>query len=203
MRALDLREIGFLILLFIPFTIVGTVSHELGHVVMAQLLGYDTILHYGYMEWNSEQSSRLDDFLIAAAGPLQTISVGCLGLFFMLKRRKSVLKNGFQKLDWLFLFLGLFWSRAIFNLIFRFSLFVFKSEESAFGGDEAYLSESLSLPIGTVPLAEGIVALSICLYMVFKLLPNPERRSFLVAALPGSILGFIIWMIWLGPILLP
>lgn len=39
--------------LFIVFTIVGTLTHELGHIIVAKWFGYQTTLHYGSMNWHS------------------------------------------------------------------------------------------------------------------------------------------------------
>ncbi|WP_452224301.1 hypothetical protein [Lacinutrix chionoecetis] len=41
-------------LTFIVFTIVGTLSHEMGHVFVAEALGYDTTLSYGSMDYNGK-----------------------------------------------------------------------------------------------------------------------------------------------------
>ncbi|HFD33206.1 MAG TPA: hypothetical protein ENJ28_10945 [Gammaproteobacteria bacterium] len=37
---------------FILFTIIGTLTHELGHITVAKLLGYETRLHYESMSWD-------------------------------------------------------------------------------------------------------------------------------------------------------
>ncbi|SDS98840.1 hypothetical protein [Winogradskyella sediminis] len=36
---------------FILFTVIGTLSHELGHITVAKYLGYDTTLDFGSMSW--------------------------------------------------------------------------------------------------------------------------------------------------------
>lgn len=41
----------YLIFAFIGFTVVGTLSHELGHIVVAKYLGYKTYLSYGSMTY--------------------------------------------------------------------------------------------------------------------------------------------------------
>lgn len=46
---------------FIVFTIVGTLSHEYGHIVIAKYLGYNTILHYGSMEYYKGDVHYKDD----------------------------------------------------------------------------------------------------------------------------------------------
>lgn len=40
-----------LILAFICFTIIGTLSHEFGHIAVAKYFGYDTMLDYGSMNY--------------------------------------------------------------------------------------------------------------------------------------------------------
>lgn len=40
-----------IVISFIFFTIVGTLTHELGHVAVAKYYGYDTTLHYGSMNY--------------------------------------------------------------------------------------------------------------------------------------------------------
>lgn len=34
--------------------VVGTLTHELGHIAVAKSLGYETQLHYGSMNWNRQ-----------------------------------------------------------------------------------------------------------------------------------------------------
>lgn len=36
---------------FIVFTVIGTLSHEMGHIAIARILGYKTTLHYGSMNY--------------------------------------------------------------------------------------------------------------------------------------------------------
>ena len=40
---------------FILFTIVGTLTHEYGHIAVAKTLGYETTLHYGSMNWDRSE----------------------------------------------------------------------------------------------------------------------------------------------------
>ncbi len=46
------------------FTVVGTLSHEYGHIVVAKYLGYETKLHYGSMNYEDTSSElKLADSL--------------------------------------------------------------------------------------------------------------------------------------------
>lgn len=42
-------------LTFILFVPLGTLSHESGHIAVAQILGYDTKLHHGSMNWGNNK----------------------------------------------------------------------------------------------------------------------------------------------------
>ncbi len=44
----------WLLLGFISFTIIGTLTHELGQVAFAKMQGFETSLHYGYMNFNMD-----------------------------------------------------------------------------------------------------------------------------------------------------
>ncbi|MFY0594227.1 hypothetical protein [Roseivirga sp.] len=47
---------------FILFTVIGTVSHEMGHIAVAKALGYSTELHHASMTYDYESSnSRLNE----------------------------------------------------------------------------------------------------------------------------------------------
>lgn len=47
---------------FILFTIVGTLTHEFGHIVVAKYLGYNTYLNYGSMNYRSKDYVNDKDF---------------------------------------------------------------------------------------------------------------------------------------------
>lgn len=47
-----------IILLFILFTIIGTLSHEFGHIVVAKYFGYETTLSYGHMNYEHKGYSN-------------------------------------------------------------------------------------------------------------------------------------------------
>lgn len=56
MKNLQPRLFAFLALGFVLATIVGTVSHELGHISVAKFLGYKTKLHFAAMESDFHES---------------------------------------------------------------------------------------------------------------------------------------------------
>lgn len=48
MKIFQIRLFFLLSAGFILFTIIGTLSHEFGHYIVAKMLGYNTGIHYGY-----------------------------------------------------------------------------------------------------------------------------------------------------------
>jgi len=51
MKKYNLKFSISIVLAFIIFTIIGTLSHEFGHIIVAKYLGYETTLNYGSMTY--------------------------------------------------------------------------------------------------------------------------------------------------------
>ena len=247
--SINIKSLLILTLTFILFTIIGTISHEYGHIAVAKFFGYETTLHYASMNYNpkgfsddkdvmalkamtkdymlieyeswpteiKEKAKEYDkiimkrypyeesnnDLFVTIGGPLQTTLTGTIGLLILLIRRKSIYRNGLKILDWLAVFLSLFWLREVFNLIMSKSGEIISSNGTWFGGDELYISQGLNLWSGTVPLTLGIMGITIAFYVIFKILPKKIRLTFIISGLIGGISGFILWMNIIGPKILP
>jgi len=182
-----------------PFLVVfGTIFHELGHIVMAKNLGFETVLLYGSMSWfkngiESEISAtKLENFLVTLSGVLQTITTGTIG-FLILKTSK--------KYFWLGIYLTLFWSREIINLVMSiFNGYMFN--KPFFGGDEVELSQYFNFYYGSFSIILGVIGLFFCFYAINRI-PINQRFSFLVSGFLSGIIAYAIWFIYLGPLLLP
>lgn len=217
---------------FILVTIFGTLSHEFGHLVVAKILGYDTILHHSSMEWTNEVKESVieiyiknesiieerkpfhnsiqyykkldkinyDEFLIVLGGVLQTIITGSIAFSLLIYNKKK--KIG-KILFWFLVFLSLFWSRQVFNLFKGVLQFCFKKSNSLFWGDELKLSTFLNLFEGTISLFLGTLGILILSILLFKIIPLKYRLSFIIASFIGSLLGYTLWMILIGPLILP
>ncbi len=224
------------IIAFMVCTVVGTLTHELGHIAMAKMLGYKTKLHYASMSWNWEKLTnkideyrvkykteiiedmdfpgkrdyentikkiRRDDLLIAMGGPLETMLTGVIGLILLFFRRRKIAQSGFKIVDWIAVFLSLFWLREVFNLTMSISKGVLCGSGRYFGGDEAWISNMLYMPSGVVPIVLGVIGLIISVYVVFKVVPKRTRLSFIIGGFIGGGIGFVLWMNFIGPIVLP
>ncbi len=221
---------------FILFTIIGTVSHELGHIAVAKYRGYQTTLHYASMNYDTralidevnqiyfenqkaiengddfegkeayEQKIKdfeLDQLLITFGGPIQTMLTGLIGLAILFYRRKQIQINGILFLDWLVVFLTLFWLREVFNLVTSVGDALISGNSFYFGGDERNISEMLNLPLGTIPILFAAIGSIITIVVVFRIIPLKSRLTFISGGLVGGIVGFVLWIYILGPVVLP
>lgn len=232
-----IRPLSWIIFTFISFTVIGTLSHELGHLVVARYMGYETTLHhasfqyYGGMqdtvlfiyekksqaianglEFDASQIKEFDlafkkaareSTLISIGGPLQTILTGSIAFLILLYKRKRIAATGLKTSDWLMVFLSLFWLREPTNLVMSVSSELLNPEGSYFGGDEVRISTALGLPEGTISVIAGTIGLLLSLYIVFKVIPLKLRGTFILGGFIGGVLGYLVWIEWLGPVVLP
>lgn len=188
-------------LTFALLVIIGTLTHEIAHIIAAKLLGYNTILHYGSMDWSKNGvdgilQAKNHRIIIIASGVLQTIIFGTIGFFITLKSKKYIF--------WLGVYLTFFWSREIFNLLIQIIQGSYSKTKIFTGnGDEVLLSNLLNLPSGFFSVLLGVLALLSCSYVVFFKIPVYYRFSFIFSGFLGSILGYYLWFLKLGPLLLP
>lgn len=220
-------SLGFLFL-----TIFGTLHHELGHIIVAKILKYNTTLHYSSMEWNNDFKENVmkfylknqsiieerkpfsnshqyyknldkiehDEFLIVLGGVLFTV-VTATGAFILLifYVKRNITNIPF----WSLVFLSMFWSRQIFNLLKGVLQIFLKKSNSFFWGDEQKLSVYLNLYKATLSISLGLLGLIVVALILFKIIPLKDRFSFIIAAFTGSLLGYVLWMFVVGPLILP
>lgn len=229
------RQFLYLFLAFILFVPIGTVSHELGHYIVADHLGYEPTLHFDRVNYNtSDENERLlciysdnkeaidndldfvgkkeyfssrnkfkmEHLFMALGGVLQTLFVGTIGLILLLKKgRRSV--GELDKVDWLFVFLSLFWLRQFFNLASAFWIGWYYRIEKYCGGDELQISILLDLPPCFISNILGLLGGLIGIYITFFVVPKKSRAEFIVAGVLGCGVGYYLWMEILGPIIIP
>ncbi len=159
---------------------------------------YGSILEERY--WSEKSNKGL---FISMGGPVQTLLTGIIGLIILFLRRKSIHIKGLKIIDWLAVFLSLFWLREIFNIVHSLGAEIISPNGSWFGGDEYYISKDLNLWPGTIPILLGTTGLLISVYIVFKIVPKNLRLTFILSGIIGGISGFILWMNIMGPKLLP
>ena len=186
--------------LFFVSIIIGTISHEFGHIIVAEILGYNTTLHFGSMNYiHPNYPNHIDNnfhnIWITLGGMLTTMITGTIGYYFY----KNQNKFNFQKI--ILMFIALFWMRQIINQLFG----IFKGLQTGkyFYGDEYFLSKLLNLPSGVFSIATSLIALGVFLKICYDLFKHNLLVEFLSAGLIGGVLGYYMWFEKLGPNILP
>jgi hypothetical protein len=196
-----------LVLSFITATIIGTLSHEFGHYLVAKYLGYEARINYGATFWHSldpEDPLNLDDsFAITLGGPIQTMLTGTIGLCFLLIFQKSFYKiNNLTFGQWLTIFVSLFWLRQTANFCVWMGKY-FLSGEISSRGDEICIANYLNLPVLSVISTTACIGALVLALITFKFIPDRQRITFLAAGLVGGITGYLFWLVFFGKYILP
>lgn len=144
-----------------------------------------------------------DGLMITIGGPLQTTITGTIALIIIFWRRRAIIKDGLKTIDWLAVFLSLFWLREVFNLLMSVGSEIISPDGTWFSGDEKNISQGLALWYGTIPILLGVLGIAISFFIIFKIVPNKLRLTFILSGIFGGIFGFILWMYIIGPILIP
>ena len=147
--------------------------------------------------------SFYDMLAVRIGGPVQTILTGTIGFILLLFRRKKILENGMKILDWLYVFLSLFWLREVCNLTMSVASALLNGKKNYFGGDEKNIALMLEIPKGSIAIPLAIIGLCIALFVIFKIIPKEKRLIFISSGFLGGIAGFILWLRILGPIVMP
>ncbi|MEM6686220.1 MAG: hypothetical protein AAF617_10590 [Bacteroidota bacterium] len=235
------KHFWWFVLGFFMATIIGTQTHELGHVAVAKSLGYETTLSYGSMNYNLKgftvdedviawrkmfkdfgnyrdfteaqkqkanvlfkkieakfPSNTTHSLYVTLGGPAQTILTCFIGLF-ILAYRNNTHQHNFKLLDWLAVFMALFILREVFNTVMAGASYLIKGTKY-FGGDEFRISAYLGLNQWTIPILTAILGFIIASFVIFMIVPKQYRFTFILAGFTGSIVGFISWFNYLGPL---
>ena len=192
------------VLIFLPMAFVGTMVHEAGHLLVAEALGYDTCLHYGSVGWWPETERRIPDgheIAVRLGGPVMNMLIGTIGLVWLLRlRRPAESDEPLGAKGWVATLLSLFWSRQLFNAVRALQRVMTSGEWGH--SDEVLLAEHLSLPLGSLSLVTGCLALFVCGIVVVQM-PRGRTLPWLAGGLLGSLAGFVVWYGYLGPRVLP
>jgi len=206
-----MRLFFYLFLGFIIATVAGTLSHEYGHYFVAKYVfhknpkigyAYTSSGYHATYDYTWEQLRHFE-LLTELGGPVETIFVGMLGLILLFVfRRKYQQTERLSFSQWIPVFLSLFWLRQLFNLIGAITVLLIKGH-IAYNADEFRVAYFLGLPIWSIMIVTGIISAVILATVIFKFVPALQRFTFMMAGLAGGLSGAYLWLILLGPILMP
>jgi hypothetical protein len=191
---------------FIAAAVIGTLSHEFGHYIVARILGYRATINYASTFWTPANSNDIVDekngFYITLAGPVLTILIGTVGVILLLLYRKRFYSS--RELDfrmWIMIFLSVFWLRQTVNFFIWVGSFIVTRQYSTHG-DEIKIAIYLQLPVWTFTALTAIIGILILTAIVLKFIPLRQRLTFLIAGLTGGIVSYVLWIQMFGKYIL-
>lgn len=203
---------------FLIAAVLGTLLHECGHIVAAWFCGcrqfhlgysymyaYDcNVDYYPPLTTLGEEYNRVlvnKRLWEVVGGPLQTNLTGLLGivLLYRLSRRRVV--DAFKNLDLFYIVLCFFLSRNIFNSLTGFlSVKVTTRQYTRADETKLFYHFGINHTVGYTLML--LIASALLAYVVFVLVKKHRWQLILWGGL-GSVVGGVVWLRWLGPILLP
>jgi len=146
---------------------------------------------------------RRHNLWIWLGGPLETMLTGTLGLMCIFLFRKSYHnKEKLSFIQWLLIFVSLFWLRQTANAVVWFGHYLFTGTLSQ-GGDEIYLAYRFHLPDWGLITATALIGAAVLALIIFKFIPARQRVTFIAAGFTGGIAGYILWLELFGKYILP
>ncbi|WCM42097.1 hypothetical protein MG290_00015 [Flavobacterium sp. CBA20B-1] len=204
---IDFKLLVLLIITFIVFTIIGTVSHESGHYIAAKFVGLDALIHYASTSILIPDDfkgviTQSDQLLFTLGGPLQTIITGTLGLLLLYFNRKKISSEKLKTAHWFYIFLSLFWLRQTFNFIIVVTKY-FMNGRYPKKMDEIKIARNLDINDFSILIPTAFIGIFVTLFIIFKYIPYHQRFTFIISGLIGGSLGFYLWLVLFGKFILP
>ncbi len=189
---------------FIAATVVGTLLHEGGHFMVAEGLGHEASVHYGFVSFGDRGSVTNDhSFFILVGGVVSTLAIGTTGLILLYVHRRSFANaTALSVRQWVAVFLSLFWLRQLFNGSFGLWRYLHKGTFRS-RGDESRIDRYLNWPYGTTLLPTAVIGLVVLAVVCFVVVPRAQRATFLLAMALGCSAGYYLWLVEFGAVLLP
>jgi hypothetical protein len=204
---MDKKLFIVLIFSFIAATIIGTISHEFGHYIVAKYFGYEARINYAATFWHPPDPGDPivtgSPVAITLGGPVQTMLTGTIGLCLLFFFRKSFFTV--EKLSlkqWIMIFISLFWLRQTANFSSWLGGYLLKGEFSS-RPDEIRIANYFDLPSGMVITVTAIIGALILAVITFRFIPVKQRLTFLAAGLSGGIAGYVFWLVLFGKYIMP
>lgn len=182
-------------------TVVGTLTHEGGHYLAARLMGYEARINYmATFKMDDQPMNATQSFWMILGGPLETIVTGSIGFFFLCRLTYPIQKLSIAQ--WALIFLSLLCLREPCNFAVWLGTYLITGNYSA-QGDEIRLSRYLHWSDWSLISATALIGALILAYVVFRIVPKPQRVTFLASGLVGGVLGYLLWLVYFGKMIMP
>jgi len=142
--------------------------------------------------------------LIDGAAPLIFIILGIVGFVYLIKYKKNINYNNLSLIQWIAVFLNLFWFRWLLLLVL-YIVFVSlsKKDNALLIINETNIAYALNISPLFILIPLGLFSTWICYITVFVFIPKVYRGKFLLTGVIGCILALLFWFKLIGAMVLP
>ncbi|EIJ39683.1 LOW QUALITY PROTEIN: Peptidase family M50 [Galbibacter orientalis DSM 19592] len=211
--------------MFVASFIIGVMTHEYGHYVMAKFLGYNPKFHFSYVSYDTTEFHKefeniyeqyKDEIIEGADFPLKERRIELMRK--LNKERFLIVSSGvfttamigtlgflvvlfFKSKPYtviFFLFKPFLAKNAFFNLCLSIMLYGLGVTNFIYGGDELKLSISSEVSLGVFPIVLGVLGgiISCMSFLIF--IKKSNRVLFIASGVLGGGIGAIVWFLLFG-----
>lgn len=151
-----------------------------------------------------ELMKRIKDeaFMITLGGPLLTMLVGSLGVIAAFWNKNKFTGETLSFKKWAVIFTALFWLREPGNYVLDLLITVQRGR-FPLRNDEVILARYLEFDSWSISFVLAVTGLIIVYVVYKKFIPDQDKTTFLLAGLIGGLGGYIFWLSFLGPVIMP
>ena len=193
----------FLVVFMIFYVVGGTLLHESGHILIASLLGYHSVLHYASMNWylpdGTEGMNKTHSFYIDLGGVLLLDAISLVALGILVIGKGQLSKGVF----WPLVFLSMLIYRHIVLSLIGVAIAISSGKPVSYGSDEKEMAQYISVSNSAIGIPFLIAAVFSCCVLFLVVLDREIRYQFLLASAIGGVIGYIGWLSYIGPVVMP
>ena len=153
---------------------------------------FETLTRQTSKEWS----------MIETGGLLLTLLTGTTGFLLIIRIRKKFIEAIQLTVgQWLLVFLSLFWFREIALLIA--AVISLSAGNLHYIACDFKLARTLHWPTWSIVIVTGLTGLIISCMVVFRFIPARQRFTFIMAGLTGGLTGAYLWLVLIGPKIMP
>ena len=141
-------------------------------------------------------------FLITLGGPVLTMLIGSIGVALAFYNKQNFKREELSLKQWLVVFTALFWLREPANYLFDL-LITMQRGRFPTRNDEAILSRYLEVDSWLISFLLAVIGLIFIIIVYRKFIPDQDKTTFLLAGLTGGLGGYLLWLFFFGPVLMP
>lgn len=183
-------------MVLVPVTII---LHELGHYILGLVFQFpDLQLHYGSVSHNASAQDFPDWQLAlqAGAGPVVTTLMTLIPCYLVSRKKSDIILTTLGLVAPIRFLVGsvyLFWLITVFFL---------GGTMGASNFDEYNIANFSPIPLVLLLGIETVIMLGTW-WFLGKNIPEKGRVFFILSIIAGIAVGSYLWLLWIGPILLP